>query len=235
MINVHSYDTSIAMKLKPLVEEGKWPELCGFLNTLSNAQFRTAGIMLGSSLTDALPDEKYWPFFSAMTSYSARAFLGTLLKQVAQRLLKGTLSLQNPFAVKSLQRLSCNEIDVQKSLAALLPLMKSPEEIEELFTNLSVKDYSKRIAPLLKTTTIPCAFMLMRALKYMEHDRILLIRTTHYLIKRGDSLSFNLASILKTFFALDEVHGTFSLQLQPYELARIEQSYQAFHDAMRLQ
>lgn len=235
MINVHSYDTNLAIKLRPLIEEYKWSELCDVLNTLSNAQFRTAGVMLGGSLSDKLPDEIYWSFFSAMISYNVRAFLGTLLKQVVQRLQNGTLSIHSEAAVQSLHRLSSNDIDVQKTLSALLPLMNTPEEIEELFTNLNVTDYSKRMAPLLKTTTIPCAFMLLRTLKYMEHDRLLLIRTTHYLMKRGDSLSFNLASLFKTFFALDEVRGTFSLQLQPYELARIEQSYQAFYNTISLQ
>lgn len=235
MINVHSYDTSLAIKLKPLIEDGKWAELCDVLNSLSNAQFRTAGVMLGGSLTNQLPDEAYWPFFSAMIKYNDRAFLGTLLKQVVQRLQNNTLSLQHPAAIKSLDQLCCNDIDVQKTLSALLPLMDTPEKIDELFSNLRVTDYSKRIASLLKTSTIPCAFMLLRTLKYMEHDRLLLIRTTHYLMKRGDSLSFNLASLFKTCFALDEIHGTFSLQLQPYELARIEQSYKAFYDVIRLQ
>jgi hypothetical protein len=49
-------------------------------------------------------------------------------------------------------------------------------------------------------------------------------------MKRGDGLSFNLASLIKAYFGLDELKGTFSLRLKPYELARIESSYKAFCD-----
>lgn len=235
MIVAHTYDASLAKRLLPLIKDNRWEDLTAVLNTLSNAQFRTAGTMLGASLTDELTDEKYWDFFRTMTAYNAKAFLGTLLKQVARRQQDATLSLQSDSAFKALGALSQSEIDVQKTLSALLPLMKSPEEAEGLFRSLNVTDYSKRIAPLLRTTTVPCAFLLLRALKYVEHDRLLLIRATHFIMSRGDSLSFNLASLLKTYFALEEVKGTFSLSLHPYELSRMEQSYPAFAEAMSRQ
>lgn len=76
-------------------------------------------------------------------------------------------------------------------------------------------------------------FLLLRALRYVEHDRALLIRTCYFLMKAGDALSFNMAALLRTYFALEEVRGTFSLSLKPYELARIEQSYDAFLQAVR--
>lgn len=235
MITAHSYDASLAKRLVPLLQSSNWNELLALLDSLSNAQFRTAGIMLGGRLTDDFPDESYWPFFSALVTHNARAFLGTLLKQVIRRLENRSLSLDNEYAVDALRILSSNEINVQKTLAALLPLMSNPEEAERLFQNLKVTDYTKRIAPLLKTSNTPCAFLLLRALKYVEHDRNLLIRTTHYIMSKGDAFSFNLASLLKTYFALEEIKGTFSLRLQPYELSRIEQSYQAFSEAMNQQ
>jgi hypothetical protein len=47
-------------------------------------------------------------------------------------------------------------------------------------------------------------------------------------MKQGDGLSFNVASVFKIYFGLDSIRGTFSLQLAPYELSRLEQSYEAF-------
>jgi hypothetical protein len=54
----------------------------------------------------------------------------------------------------------------------------------------------------------------------------------YFLMKRGDALSFNLASLMKEYFGLEEMKGTFSLRLKPFELARLETSYRAFCDKM---
>jgi hypothetical protein len=51
-------------------------------------------------------------------------------------------------------------------------------------------------------------------------------------MKRGDSQSFNLASLLRLSFGLEEVRGTFSLSLEPYQLSRVEQNYDAFVQVM---
>ena len=40
------------------------------------------------------------------------------------------------------------------------------------------------------------------------------------------------ASIVKVAFGLDELSGTFSLRLQPYQISRLEQSYEAFCQSM---
>jgi hypothetical protein len=43
-----------------------------------------------------------------------------------------------------------------------------------------------------------------------------------------------MASLLRLSFGLEEVRGTFSLSLEPYQLARIEQSYDAFLQTMKV-
>ena len=68
----------------------------------------------------------------------------------------------------------------------------------------------------------------------MEHDKPLLIRTCHFLMKRGDGLSFSMASLLRLSFGFEEVRGTFSLSLEPYQLARIEQNYEAFLQTIKV-
>ena len=70
--------------------------------------------------------------------------------------------------------------------------------------------------------------MLLQALHYVEQDRAFLIKVAYYIMSRGDSFSFNVASLIKSIYGLDELKGTFSLRLQPFELSRIEKSYEAF-------
>ena len=41
-------------------------------------------------------------------------------------------------------------------------------------------------------------------------------------------LAFNMASILAAYFGLGQLPGTFSLTLSPYELSRLDASYEPF-------
>lgn len=98
---------------------------------------------------------------------------------------------------------------------------------------MAVDDGEPRLPYLLRINTLPAGYALFRATKYVDHNRPLLLRLTYFLMKRGDALGFNLASLLRTTYGLDEVSGVFSLRIEPYQLARIENSYKAFCEAMR--
>lgn len=217
---------------RSLIAEGDWDALQHRLSLMSNAQFREFSSSLGASVTDAWPDEKYWLFFTAMVRMNAKAFLGTLLKQVARRMASGTLDVMSPSGLQAMNEMRGRTIDVQKTAQALLPLMDSPERADKILTALEVTEARERIALLLKCATLPCSYLLFLTLRKEEHDRTLLVKTAYYLIRRGDSVSFNLASLLKCYFALEEVKGTFSLSLHPYQLARLEQNYEAFVKAI---
>ena len=72
--------------------------------------------------------------------------------------------------------------------------------------------------------------MTKKALTYIVSGAGIIL--AYFLMKNGDAMSFNLASLMKTYFALNELKGTFSLSLKPFELARIESSFEAFRNAM---
>ena len=175
-----------------------------------------------------LSDADFWALTQVLISYHPKAFLVTLLKSVGQR---GMNVHSEAFAVFC-HSLRGNELDVQKTLLQLLPLAHRPEAMEHLFHLLAVDDRERRIPYLIRTATLPAFYLLFHTLKYVEHDRSLLIRTVYFLMKRGDDASFNLASLLKAYFGLDEVHGTFSLRIEPYQLARLEGSFEAFATAL---
>ena len=80
---------------------------------------------------------------------------------------------------------------------------------------------------------MPSYFLLFNSLHFIEHDTDRLIRIASYLIRLGDTLSFNLASLMKAYFGLVQVKGTFSLALEPYELSRIASSYGVFCQKMQ--
>ena len=233
MGNDKHYNPAIGISLQAIVGNRDWLGLLSYLDTLSNAQFRTAGYMLGEQFAPLLSEEDFWKMSSELVLYNSRAFLVTMTKAARMRLSDGTLHLHTDGVAAFGKQLRGNETDVKKTLQQLLPVIKAPNDIEWLMNQLGVENGRERAKHLLRVETPAAAFVLCRSLRYVEHDRPFLIRVATFLVKRGDGLGFNIASFLRTLYALEEVKGTFSLRLQPYQLARLETSYPAFCEVVK--
>lgn len=227
-------------KLATLLETPE--QLLAYLAEMSNAQFRNASRVLGERLLPSVDNDVFWQNFSTLFLSDRKAYLGTLLKALVLRLsprgAEVTTSGLEESGIWEPEFVSvCAELtdtDRKKVLLALLPLFASPSDAERLLLQCGLKEGSAWIPFLLQVQSRPCYFLLLKALRYVEHDKPLLIRTCHFLMKRGDGLSFSMASLLRLSFGLEEVRGTFSLSLEPYQLARIEQNYDAFLQAMKV-
>ncbi|MGN0672302.1 MAG: hypothetical protein ACI4KE_06675 [Anaerovoracaceae bacterium] len=230
MIREVRFNSVLYTRLNMTLSEGGCAALPSFLDSLSVSQFRTAGYILGDRVALEVEPECFWELFLTLVSYDNRAFLVTMLHALAERLKKGDISLEDKGFVSLVPFLT--EIDTDKVLFHLLPIQTEPMSVLLLLDNLHVNNIQKRIRLLLPSATIPCAYVLFRTLRYVEHDHSLLLRVANSLIKQGDSVSFNLASIIKEFFGLNELKGTFSLRMQPWELSRIENSYEAFYQVI---
>lgn len=239
MPRTHTTTTPDSATLRTLTDEPQ--ALCLYLKTLSNARFKHAGTELGERILPEVETECFWAVFTALFRDNRKAYLGTLLKALAIRLTHpdGTpeaMAAETDALWDEAFRTICLELtdmDRRKILLALLPLLPTHAMAERLLRQCGLAEPSAWIPILLQVRTAPCAFLLLKSLRYVEHDRALLIRTCHFLIKTGDGLCFNLASLLRTSFGLEEVRGTFSLTLKPYQLSRIEQNYEAFLTAIR--
>lgn len=229
MIRDVHYSVQIDRRLAPFVIAEDFDGLVSLLNSFSNSQFRTAVYMLGERYSQELPAEGFWRLFSVLLQKDAKAFLVVMLKAMIERLENGDVSIND----EGFKELCCmmNEVDRQKTLHLLLPYLKDDVQVRGLFQCFSM-EAQEWIPYLIKVNTLPCAFVLFSSLRYIEHERDYLVRIAYYLMKRGDGLSFNLASLMKAYFGLEELKGTFSLQLKPFELARLENSYKAFCEKM---
>lgn len=220
------YSKSIEQKLLPSVATGDAEELLSLLDSFSRSEQRTAGYMLGERMLTDVPTELYWQLTSALVRHDSRAYLITLMKTFLVRLSRGTASLSDQPFVRLASEF--NAIEQQKVALLLLPELRTPQMVEELFTVMGIAKGREQMVYLVRIDTLPCLFLLLRSLRYIEHDRTEVLKVARQLMKRGTGMSFNLASIIKVAFGLDELSGTFSLRLQPYQIARLEQSYEAF-------
>lgn len=226
------YSSTLDARLAPCMAAGDYAALTVLLGTLSNSARRTAGYMIGERYAPCLPWERFWDLTAALVAYDSRAFLVTMLKAFVVRLPARRAALRDE-GFASLCR-CLNGVERQKALARLLPAMEDDAEVMHLFATLGSDDRRQWLPLLLQSATVPCYYVLFSSLRYVEDDRACLVRMAAFLIRKGDPLSFNLASLMKEYFGLDEVKGTFSLRLRPYQLSRIEQSFGAFRDTMRI-
>lgn len=217
-------------QLSVFIRAGKTEAMRDYLLSLRNADFRLAGMVLAEKTLWA--DADFWAFATTLVSANSRAFLGTMLKAALAQ------SLTTP--TKAFAEACSTAIDCRKALEALLPTAKTPTEVNTLLqmfhadmatapSGVIVSDSTSSREPLLfKVGTAPAYFVLFNLLKQHDDDASYLRRYGVELIRKGDKRSFNLACIIKEYFALPELPGTFSLSLQPYELSRLDTSYETF-------
>lgn len=224
------YNPIIYQRLKVIFNAHDWNALLLYLNGLSNAHFRTAGYIIGERILPTVEREVFWDVAKLLILWQPRAFVVTIAKAATPRLEHSTLSIDDEGFIELAEALQdeSHVIDRRKLLTQWLPAINRPQTMEYLFERMGISDSQLKIEYLLRTPGSVAGFLLLRTLCFEEHDRELLERTCRLVMKRGDAFSFNLASLLRSFFDLQEVRGTFSLQLQPYELSRLSNDFDAF-------
>lgn len=230
MASDRHYSKTLEQHLLPALQREDADGLVLLLKSLSRSEQRTAGYMLGERLLPDLPNAQFWKMAEALVRYDSKAYLITIMKTFLLRLEKGTASIDDePFARMAA---TFNDTERQKVGLRLLPQLDSPSQVEQLFSAMGVGKGREQMLYLVRIDTLPCLYLLLRSLRYIEQDRAEVLQVARQLMKRGTGCSFNLASIIKVAFGLDELPGKFSLRLQPYQIARLEQSYKAFCEAV---
>lgn len=226
MLSEKHYSKTLEGKLLPVVQTCDAEGLVSLLESFSRSEQRTAGYMLGERFLLDCSAELYWQMTEALVRYESKAYLITLMKTFLVRLKNGSASLSDaPFC----RLAACfNEVERQKVALLILPELTQPKQVEQLFASMRIPSGREQMVYLVRVDTLPCLFLLLRSLHYIEHDRAEVLKVARQLMKRGTGGSFNVASIIKVAFGLEELTGTFSLRLQPYQIARLEQSYEAF-------
>lgn len=206
-------------QLTAYVRQGRAEELCTYLSSLRNAHFRTASICLADASVWADAAD-FWAVASALVATNNRAYLGTVLK--------AALATAHHVPSAEFAAACSTDIDRKKVLVALLPKAATPAEVNALLRLFAMENDTAVEGLLFRSGTSASYFVLFNMLKHYEDQPDYLRRFGIELIRKGDKRSFNLACIIKEYFGLPELPGTFSLSLQPYELSRLDVSFDTF-------
>ena len=232
MIPERHFNSALFSRLLSYVNTGDFSGLTSYLETLSHSLFRTAGYMLGERIMAQSEPAVFWTLFIHLNRYDNKAFLVTTTKAFIQRLHQGDVSLHDQAFADFSVWIQEHDVDRQKFLRLILPEVKQVDDLRYLFGALGLREALSWLPYLLDCPTLPASYLLFSSLRHLEHDVPRLERIAYALIRRGDTLSFNLASLMKAYFGLEHVKGTFSLQLKPFQLSRLELSYEAFCQAV---
>ncbi len=234
------YHPVVFARLKVLLAGRDWNALQEYLESLSNAHFRIAGYILGERLMPTLEAQDFWDLSSHLILWYAKAFTVTVAKAAALRFKAGSLQLTDEGFKRLADSLQGegHVIDRQKLLMQWLPCMPDFEAVESLFDTMGIVDARRRVDYLLRIGNLNASFVLLRTLRYEEHDKKYLTSVCKELVRRAankaganeheDSLSYNMASLLRSYFDLPDVRGTFSLAIEAYELANIDTDFEVF-------
>ena len=224
MITVHRHNPLLRSKLMALLQSADAHAMAQFLSELSVSDFRTAGYLLSEEVLPAASEQTYWSLFVQIVPLHSKAYLGTFLKAAVSMYRKQLLSL----SAEALQRFAvqCTPIDCKKLLETLLPVMRSSEEVAVLINVFCPEETDASLIYLIKAHTPQTYYQLFQRMKKVDAQKVRSCVIS--LMKHSDALSFNMASLMKRYFDLPNVPGTFSLQVNDYELSRLDQGYEYF-------
>lgn len=217
-----------------MVKAGRWNDLFQYLDHLSNSNFKSAKFILENDVLLLASSHDFWEASSRLVEYRPKAFLNSVAKVARNRQIRGNWEVDFEFLKRIAVLLSGKEAQPAccRFIRFLLPLFSTEQDIDNLFTIFGIDSVKDRII-LLREVPGSVHFFFMFNLLRSQDDHELVVDCCRFLIKQGDDLSYNMASLLKSYFDLKEVKGIFSLHLQPYELGYLESSFPTFERTIR--
>lgn len=216
------------MIIESYIRNRDWNGLSHHLNAVSNAEFRRLQTVMRETVMPRLANAEFWETYLHLLMFRRQAFLPCVL--AAEGLAKtDTLDFDCHEAHEVAEWLHANSPEsVVKIIRMMVPVLTTAQQIEGLFRLLDFHNERECAAVLIKESTPYAYYVLFNVLRHAADNRQLLVAACLAIMKKNDDMSFNMASLLRSYFDLNEIKSTFSLQIEPYELSYIEQSYDNF-------
>lgn len=139
-----------------------------------------------------------------------------------------TLDFTNESITALSQHLSATNPESLKKIAnMLLPILKSEAQVLAMFTAFHLDDEITRIGSLLKVDTPLSYYLIFKSLKMLD-DRVIARKCCTIIMKRNNDMAFNAVSLIKTYWAIDDLPARFSLNIEEYELNYIDRNFANF-------
>ena len=212
-------------QIEIVVSRKDWVRLEQTLRRMSNAEFRRVQPVVRNEILPHLTNEDFWEAFSHFLAFRPQAFLSCIhcISGLAEN---GTLNLNNPHVTAIGNQL--DERQRQKLVGMALTYLPTEQTVRQLFEAMHIDSIDTRLSLLIRESSPLAYYLLFKTLKEMPDNHGKCVGCCLQIMKKQDDLSYNMASILRTYFGLSEIRGQLSLKVEQYELSYLEQSFDKF-------
>ena len=214
-------------KVMPLIGSRDWEGLGRMLRSLSNMEFRQMQRVMREEVLPLLDNVLFWETLLHIIIFKRAAFLSgaAAVRHLAD---SGTLN----FDVESVRKLhkylqETNAESIVKIGNIMLPKLRTEEQVRQLWEAFHIEDEVTWLSMLLKVDSPLSYYLIFKTLKLAE-DKTVARRCCMFIIKRKDDHAYNVVSLIKAYFGLDDLPGRFSLNIEQYELSHIDRDYDTF-------
>ena len=153
------YDPVIFSKLQGCAHAQDWQGMTAYLDTLSHSAFRTASYVLAERVLPSMEAEIYWACFRHVALTDTKAFLMTFLKAALQKYAANGLDFSNHHFLDFAHGTASHQVslDRQKTLMAVLPVLHSHDEVQQMLTAFCRDDAEKKAREIVVSTIQRCA------------------------------------------------------------------------------
>jgi len=205
-----------------------WEGLSHLLLSMSNSEYRKAEVTVREKVMTQLPNQLFWEAYLHLLIIRRQSFV-TCILSAHHLALHHQLDFNCKEAIELSKWLKANSPETAEKIVKMaVPIMQNIEQLENLFQLFNYNDEQKVAAILVKETTPHAYYVLFNVMRHGADNQKLLHSVCLAMMKKNDDLSFNMASLIRSYFDLNDIKSTFSLQIEPYELSYIEQSFDTF-------
>lgn len=201
-----------------------------YLLAMTNSAFRVASRLLSDKVLLQFEGEEFWRIFSYLSLLRPKAFLGTCLKASSALYVENKIHFKGKAlnAYASYLKEHSMKVDIYKFLKASVVLLREDKEFVGLWKMFDIEKAEERIDFMMYGTSPTLYYEIFKECKRLQDSHDFQRKICYALIKKGDSVSFNLASVICAYFDINGVGAMFSLKIEPYKLNYLDASQYNF-------
>lgn len=197
------------------------------LGGLSNMEFRRMERVMREEVLAELHNDAFWEALLHIIIYKRAAFLSGVVA-VEHLAEDGTLRFDSAHVERLYAHLKgANPQSIVKICNMITPHLRTVQQMEGMFGAFHIDNEITRLSVLLKVDSPQSYYMIFKTLKFLE-DKVVAKRCCMAIIKRHNDMAFNMVSLVKVYFGLDDLPAHFSLNVEQYELSHIDRDFGTF-------
>ena len=213
--------------IQQFIRTHDWEGLNKMLGSLSNMEFRRMERVMREEVLVGLENDAFWETLLHIIIYKRAAFISCVVA-VEHLAEDGTLRFENADAERLYQHLKeTNPPSIVKICNMMIPHLRTEKQIEDMFRAFHVDNDITRLAILLKVDSPPSYHLIFKTLKLVD-DKVVARTCCMAIIKRHNDMAFNMVSLVKAYFGLEDLPAHFSLNVEQYELSHIDRDFGTF-------